>query len=140
MNGFLVDPSDFQRGVLWFSAYLLDVIVAQSTTIFELLSGKDQSLLVWWDTLLVLDLCFNIVDRIAGLDLKGDGLARKGLDEAINRKQNMSVLKSRLPHQTGPSLHWGRGQIGVGIEKGWVTYICTAGEKKRKMVSQILHE
>ena len=57
-------------------AYLLDVVVGQSATILELLSGEDQSLLVRWDALLVLDLALDIVDRIRGLDLKGDGLAR----------------------------------------------------------------
>jgi hypothetical protein len=41
-------------------------------------------LLVRGDSLLVLDLGLNIVDRIGGLDLKGDGLARKGLDEAVD--------------------------------------------------------
>lgn len=73
--------------------YLLDVIVAQSTAILELLSGEDQSLLVWGDSLLILDLRLNVVDRIAGLDLKGDGLARQGLDETIVREQNTLVSR-----------------------------------------------
>merc|ERR1719251_716495 len=33
---------------------LLDVVVAQCAAILELLSCKDQTLLVWWNTLLVL--------------------------------------------------------------------------------------
>lgn len=33
-------------------------------------------LLVWGDSLLVLDLSLDILDGIRGLDLKGDGLAR----------------------------------------------------------------
>ena len=40
-------------------------------------------MLVRGDSLLVLNLGLDIVDRIGGLDLKGDGLARKGLDEAV---------------------------------------------------------
>jgi hypothetical protein len=48
-----------------------------------LLSGEDQSLLVRRNPLLVLNLGLDIIDGIGGLDLKGDGLARKGLDEAI---------------------------------------------------------
>ena len=48
-----------------------------------MLSGEDQTLLVRGDSLLVLDLGLDIVDRIGGLDLEGDGLARKGLDEAV---------------------------------------------------------
>src|SRR6187402_2590049 len=34
---------------------LLDVVVAQSTAVLQLLTSKDQSLLVRWDSLLVLD-------------------------------------------------------------------------------------
>ena len=49
---------------------LLDVIVCKSTTIFELLARKDQPLLVWWDTLLVLDLCLDIVNGIRAFHLQ----------------------------------------------------------------------
>jgi hypothetical protein len=55
---------------------LLDVVIAQGTAILELLSGEDQSLLIWGDALLVLDLGLDIVDGIAALDLESDGLAR----------------------------------------------------------------
>lgn len=54
---------------------LLDVVVGQSTTILELLAGEDQALLIRWDSFLVLNLGLDIVDGIARLDLKGDGLA-----------------------------------------------------------------
>jgi hypothetical protein len=57
------------------SRLLLDVIVGERATILELLAGEDQTLLVRRDTLLVLDLRLDVVDGIAGLDLKGDGLA-----------------------------------------------------------------
>ena len=58
------------------SGLLLDVVVAQSTSILELLSSEDKTLLVWWNALLVLDLALHIVDGVAGLNLEGDGLAR----------------------------------------------------------------
>jgi hypothetical protein len=32
------------------SGFLLDVVIRQGSSIFELLSGEDQSLLIWWDT------------------------------------------------------------------------------------------
>jgi hypothetical protein len=63
--------------------HLLDVVVAQSPAILELLSGKNKTLLVWWDSLLVLNLALHIVDGVTGLDLEGDGLARQGLYEAV---------------------------------------------------------
>ena len=33
---------------------------------------------------LVLDLCFHIIDGVGGLNLKGDGLSGKGLDEDLH--------------------------------------------------------
>ena len=44
--------------------YLLDIVVGQGAAVFELLAGEDQTLLVGWDALLVLDLALDIVDRI----------------------------------------------------------------------------
>lgn len=46
------EPQDQVEGRL-----LLDVVVGKGSAILELLSGKDQSLLIRGDTLLVLDLC-----------------------------------------------------------------------------------
>ena len=65
-------------------AYLLDVVIAQSASILKLLSGEDQTLLVRWNSLLVLDLGLHIVDRIARLNLKGNSLTGKRLDEAMD--------------------------------------------------------
>ena len=64
---------------------LLDVIIRESATIFKLLAGEDQALLVRWNTLLILDLGLNIIDCIRGLDFKGDGLAGEGLDDCCLR-------------------------------------------------------
>ena len=62
---------------------LLDVVVGQGASILELLAGKDESLLVWRDALLVLDLGLDVVDRVGRLDLERDGLAREGFDEDL---------------------------------------------------------
>jgi len=43
---------------------LLDVVVGQGTAVFELLSGKDQTLLVWRNALLVLDLALDVVNSV----------------------------------------------------------------------------
>jgi len=64
---------------------LLDVIIRESATIFKLLAGEDQALLVRGNTLLVLDLGLNIIDGIRGFDFKGDGLAGEGLDDCCLR-------------------------------------------------------
>jgi len=65
----------------------LDIVIGERATILELLAGENQALLIRWDTLLVLDLGLHIVDRIAGLHLEGDGLARESLDEAVEEER-----------------------------------------------------
>jgi hypothetical protein len=47
--------------------FLLNIVIAQSATILELLAGKDQALLVRRNALLVLNLALDIVDRVAAL-------------------------------------------------------------------------
>ena len=59
--------------------FLLDVVVAECASVFQLLSGKDQSLLVRGDSLLVLDLGLDVVDGVGWCDIEGDGLTREGL-------------------------------------------------------------
>ena len=66
------------------SRLLLNVVVAQSATILELLSSEDESLLVGWDALLVLNLSLDVVDSVRGLDLKGDSLASESLHEDLH--------------------------------------------------------
>ena len=63
---------------------LLNVVVRKSAAIFELLSGKDETLLVGRDTLLVLDLRLDVVNRIGGLDFESDSLPGESLDEDLH--------------------------------------------------------
>lgn len=57
------------------SRLLLDVVVGESAAVLELFTSEDQSLLVRWDTFLILNLGLYIVDGIGRLDLQSDGLA-----------------------------------------------------------------
>ena len=63
---------------------LLDVVIGEGTAIFELFSSKNKSLLVWGDTLLVLDLGLDVLNRVRGFHLKGDGLSRQSLNEDLH--------------------------------------------------------
>ena len=68
---------------------LLDVVVRERAAVLELLSGKDQALLVRGDALLVLDLRLDVLDRVRGLDLERDGLACRGFEgKREARKRN----------------------------------------------------
>ena len=51
---------------------LLNVVVRKGPAVFELLAGEDETLLVRGNTLLVLDLAFDVIDCVAGLDFEGD--------------------------------------------------------------------
>jgi len=64
--------------------FLLDIVVRKGPAIFKLLSGKDKTLLIRGDTLLVLNLRFHIIDGIGRLNLEGDSLASEGLDEDLH--------------------------------------------------------
>jgi len=63
---------------------LLDVVVAKSTSVLELFSSEDQTLLIRRDAFLVLDLSLDVVDGVRGLNIQGDGLTGQGLDEDLH--------------------------------------------------------
>ena len=63
---------------------LLDVVVGHSMAFFQLFTGKDQTLLVWEDSLLVLDLGFDVLDSVGRLNFQGDGLACQGLHKDLH--------------------------------------------------------
>jgi hypothetical protein len=58
-----------QRGLL------LDVVVRKSTSVLELLSGKNETLLIGRNSFLVLDLSLDVVNSIRRLDIERNGLS-----------------------------------------------------------------
>merc|ERR1712029_827173 len=65
-------------------AFLLNVVIGEGSSIFQLLSSKDQSLLIWRDSFLVLDLGLDILNGVRRLNLEGDGFTSQGLDEDLH--------------------------------------------------------
>jgi hypothetical protein len=51
------------------SGFLLNVVVSQGATVLQLLTSKNEALLIRRNTFFVLDLAFNHIDGIGGLDL-----------------------------------------------------------------------
>jgi len=79
------------------SRLLLDVVIREGSTVFKLLTGEDEALLVWGDALLVLDLSLDVLDGVAGLDIKSDCFASEGLDEDLHTSaKSEDQVKSRL--------------------------------------------
>src|SRR4051812_9169193 len=79
------------------SGLFLNVVVRKSATVLELLSGENQALLIWWDTLFVLDLRLDVVDGIRGLDFQSDGFAGECFDEDLHTTtEAKDEMKGRL--------------------------------------------
>jgi len=64
--------------------FFLDVIVRKGSSILELLSSEDKSLLIGWDTFFILDLCLHILNGVRWFDVESDGLTSEGLNEDLH--------------------------------------------------------
>jgi hypothetical protein len=49
-----------------------------------LLSGEDKSLLIWWNSFLILDFGFDILNGVSWFNIKGDGLSSESLYEDLH--------------------------------------------------------
>ncbi len=64
--------------------FLLDVVISQGAAVLELLTGKDEALLIRGNALLVLDLLLDVLNRVRGFHLEGDGLSSQSLHEDLH--------------------------------------------------------
>ena len=70
----------------------LDLAVAESLTVLQLLTPKDEALLFGREAFLGLDLAFEVADGVAGLHVKGDGLALQILHENLHARLLMAGI------------------------------------------------
>ena len=75
------------------SGLFLNVVIGKSATILELLSGKDETLLIRRNTFLVLDLGLYVINGITGFDIEGDSLSREGFDENLGKENEQGQQK-----------------------------------------------
>ena len=111
----------------------MDVIIAEGATVLKLLSSEDQPLLVWGNTLLVLDLGLNVLNGVGRFDLEGDGLSSEGLNEDLhsstetqNQMESALLLDvvvaesptvlELLPGEDQPLLVWGNTLLVLNKE------------------------
>jgi len=66
------------------SGLLLDVVVRKGSSVLELFPGKDQSLLVRRDALLILDFSLHVVDGVRRFNIQGDRLTRQSFDKDLH--------------------------------------------------------
>ena len=76
------------------SGLLLDIVVSEGAAVLELFSSENETLLVWRDALLVLNLGFHIVDCVRRLNLEGYSLSRQGFHEDLHLRL-LGVLEMR---------------------------------------------
>merc|ERR1712098_765109 len=63
---------------------LLDVVIAQGAAILQLFTSENKSLLVRWDTFLVLDLGLDVIDGVGRLNLESDCLSGECLHKDLH--------------------------------------------------------
>jgi len=64
--------------------FFLDVVIGKCSTVFQLLSSENESLLLWRNSLFVLNLGLDILDRVVRLDVQGDSFSSQSLDENLH--------------------------------------------------------
>ena len=69
---------------------LLDAIRTQQAVRLEILACERETLLVWWDAFLILDLGLDAADGVASLNIKGEG-AGQSLDEDLEEFPRLLV-------------------------------------------------
>lgn len=62
----------------------MNVAVQKGEAILKLFASEDETLLIWRDTLLVLDLCLDVVNCIRRFHLEGDGFSGQSLHKDLN--------------------------------------------------------
>merc|ERR1719419_466256 len=79
------------------STLLLDVVIRECTSILQLLTSKDQSLLIWRNSFLILNFGFNVFNRIRWFNFQSNGLASEGLDKNLHTTpETENEVKSTL--------------------------------------------
>jgi len=66
------------------SRFLLNVVVREGAAVFQLFASEDKTLLVWRDALLILNLGFDVFDRVRSLNFKRDRLASERLNKDLH--------------------------------------------------------
>jgi len=66
------------------SRLLLDVVVGKSTSILQLFSGENKTLLIRRDSFLILNFSFDVFDSVGGFYIKSDGFPSEGFDKDLH--------------------------------------------------------
>merc|ERR1712117_613282 len=77
--------------------FLLNVVVRKSSSVLELLTSEDKSLLIRRDAFLVLDFGLDVLDGVGWLNVEGDGFTSESLNEDLHTTSESEYkMESRL--------------------------------------------
>jgi hypothetical protein len=62
----------------------LNIVVREGSSVFQLFSCKNKSLLIGGNSFLILDLGFNVFNGIRGFDFQSDSLSSKSFNENLH--------------------------------------------------------
>jgi len=62
----------------------LDIVIGKSSAIFQLFTGENETLLVWGNSLLVLNFGLHVFDGIGRFNFEGDGFTSQSLDKDLH--------------------------------------------------------
>ena len=86
------------------SALFIYIIVGQTSAILQLLTGKDEPLLFWWDPFFVLNLRFDSFNGIARFDVQCDRFSSEGFDKNLHVCSTIKPLGFIVCSCTGASI------------------------------------
>ena len=72
----------------WLPLY---VVISECAAIFQPLACKDEALLVWWDSLFVLDFGSYIFNRVTSLNFESDGFTSVSLHEDMHTTTKLQL-------------------------------------------------
>ena len=64
--------------------FLLDVVIREGTSVLELLTGEDETLLIGRNTFLILNFGFDVLDGVCWLHIESNCLTGEGLDKYLH--------------------------------------------------------
>ena len=64
--------------------FLLNVVIGEGSAILKLFASENQPLLIWRNSLLVLDFGLNILNSVWGLYFQSDGFSGQSFDENLH--------------------------------------------------------
>jgi len=93
----------------------LNIVVGQGTTVLELLTSEDETLLIRGNSFLILDLRLDIVDGIRRLDIKSDGFTRQSFHENLKEQRRRKSVRMEALSDTFEDANPAGGRHGTVI-------------------------